>query len=126
MIATTQQILHNGARNAVVQLTGISDGSGRETRVPKVDVKALGAKSVSVRKITYQIGYGVVTLSWDALTPVDVAQLPDGYGEIDYRKIGGMKPRMDLGGATGNILLSTTGFDLGSSYTITIEMVKKT
>lgn len=123
-IQTTQQTLHNGARNAVVQVTGISDGSGNENHVVKVDISALGARAASVRKITYNIGYGVVKLSWDALTPVDFAMLPDGYGEIDYGRIGGLK-NGGGGGATGDILLTTTGFELASSYMITFELTKK-
>lgn len=123
-IQTTQQTLHNGARNAVIQATGVSDGSGSENHVVKVDVSDLGASAVSVRKISYNIGYGLVGLSWDALTPVDFAMLPDGHGELDYRSIGGLKNGGGAG-ATGDILLTTTGFELGSSYTITFELVKK-
>ena len=125
MIQTTQQTLHDGARNAVIQVTGVSDGSGNEDHVVKVDISTLGASAVSVRKISYNIGYGLVKLSWDALTPVDFAMLPDGYGELDYTRIGGMKNGGGGGGATGDILLTTSGFELASSYTITFELVKK-
>ena len=120
MIATTQRTLHNGARNAVIQCTGVSDGSGNEDHVLKVDVSALGASAVAVRKIGYDVAGGLVKLSWDDLTPVDFAMLSN-QGEMDYSHIGGMQN----GGSTGDILLSTAGFGLNSSYTVTFELVKK-
>jgi hypothetical protein len=53
MIQTTQQVLHNGARNAVVQVTGVSDGSGNENKAVKVHLADLGAKaSASARSPT--------------------------------------------------------------------------
>ena len=44
-------------------------------------------------------------------------------GVFDYCRTGGMR---NGGGdtANGDILLSTDGFELGSSYTITLDMVK--
>ncbi len=87
-------------------------------------MSALGANAVSVRKITYDIGYGLVTLSWDALTPVDFAALSDGYGELDYSRTGGLK-NGGGGGATGDILLTTTGFELASSYMVIFDLIKK-
>lgn len=121
---TTQQTLHNGARNAVIQVTGMGDGSGNENRVVKVHLADLKAKAISVRKIVYSIGYGLVKLSWDALTPVDFALLPNEYGEIDYSNISGLK-NGGGGGATGDILLTTVGFELASTYMITFHLIKK-
>lgn len=124
MIQTTQQVLHNGARHAVIQVTGVSDGSGNEKNVVKIRLSDLGVKNIGVRKIVYNIGYGVVQLSWDALTPVPFATLPDGYGMIDYSRISSLKNGGGKG-ATGDILLSTVGFELASSYMLTIDLVKK-
>lgn len=123
MIQTTQRTLHDGVRNAVIQITGVSDGSGTEDHVVKVDVSELKAKSVKIRKISYDVGYGLVKLSWDALDPVDFAMLSL-QGEMDYSRIGGMI-NGGGGGVTGDILLTTSGFELNSSYTITFELVKK-
>lgn len=124
MIQTTQQVLHNGARHAVIQVTGVSDGSGNEKNVVKIRLADLGAKNIGVRKISYNIGYGMVQLSWDALTPVPFATLPDGYGELNYARISSLKNGGGKG-ATGDILLSTIGFELASSYMLTIDLVKK-
>jgi hypothetical protein len=124
MIQTTQQVLHNGARHAVIQVTGVSDGSGNEKNVVKIHLADLGAKSIGIRKITYNVGYGLVKLAWDALVPVDFATLGDGNDVIDYSRISSLKNGGGKG-ATGDILLSTVGFELASSYMLTIDVVKK-
>lgn len=121
---TTSQVLHDGKRNLVMQFTGISGGDD-ETLVPKVDVSELSppAKSVKVTKVTYDISGGLVRLIWGADDPVAFLELT-GPNVIDYCGIGGLK---NGGGdtATGDILMTTLGFELGASYTITIEMTKK-
>jgi hypothetical protein len=65
-----------------------------------------------------------VKLAWDAWCRVDFAVLPDGWGVIDYKRVGGLKNGGGHG-APGDILLSTVGFELGSSYMITLELVRK-
>jgi hypothetical protein len=124
-IAPTSQILHDGVRNVVMQFTGISDGSGQEADVIKVDVSELmpPCDRVRIDKITHDVHGGVVTLSWAADTPLVFAQL-SGQNETCYRKEGGLQNNADES-RTGDILLSTEGFELDSSYTIKLEMVKK-
>lgn len=125
-IATTSQVVHDGVRNVIMQFTGLSDGSGEENNVVKVDVSSLNppCRAVKIVKATYDVNFGVVKLTWDALTPVDFLLL-DGQGEFDYCKNGGL---INGGGdtASGDILFSTEGFELNSSYSILLEMVKKT
>lgn len=126
-IATTIQILHDGARNAVVQFTGRSDGTGQETNAVKVDVSELQppARFVSIRYLTYDVAGGSVTLSWAADENVPFAELQ--YNDcIDYSRIAGLKNgAKDELGVTGDILLSTHGFEADSVYTIKLELIKK-
>lgn len=125
-ITATTQIVHDGTRNVTMLLTGLCDGTGGdETNVVKVDVSALDPNlgTVKVEKITYDVGYGVVKLSWDAVTPVDFLVL-EGLGAFDFTTCGGL---VNTAGetATGDIVLSTVAFDLNSSYSILLKMIKK-
>ena len=124
-IATTVQTLHEGPRNLVMQWTGVSDGAGSENLVNKVDVSTLTptCDAVSVRKITGTVDFGIVELYWDALTPVKFAEL-SGTIDLDYDRIGGLRNNAG-GGKTGDLLLSTVGFELDSTYNLQVEMIKK-
>lgn len=126
-IEVTTQILHDGARNAVVQITGRSDGSGQETGVTKVDVSELQppAARVAITRLTYDITGGMVELLWDADADVPFAKL-EGNNVSDYERIGGLQNAAwgELG-ANGDILLTTRGFGLDSSYTIKFDLIKK-
>lgn len=124
-IATTTQTLRDGARNLVMQWGGRSDGSGSEDLVNKVDVSTLSppATNVSVRKITGTVDFGIVELFWDALTPVRFAEL-SGQIDFDYERVSGLQ-NTKPGGWTGDILLSTVGFEAGSTYSLLVEMLKK-
>ena len=124
-IATTVQTLHDGERNLVMHLTGVSDGSGSETLVKKVDVSELtpACETVRVKKIAGSVDFGVVELWWDALVPVKFAEL-SGTVDLDYSFVGGLTNHAG-GGKTGDMLLSTVGFELNSTYNLHVEMVKK-
>ena len=124
-ITATSTVVNDGYHNHVVHLTGISDGSGQETNVTKVDVSSLmpPCAAVKIMKIQYTVSYGVVKLTWDALTPEDFLIL-DGQGEFDYCRIGGLVNTVG-DSATGDLLLSTLGFELNSTYSILLELVKK-
>ena len=126
-IEVTTQILHDGARNAVVQITGRSDGTGQETAVLKVDVSELQppAARVAVKRLTYDITGGMVELSWKADANVPFAKL-EGNNFSDYERIGGLQNAAwgELG-ANGDIVLTTRGFGLDSSYTIKFDLIKK-
>ena len=124
-ISTTVQTLEEGVRNLVLQLTGVSDGAGSETLVKKVDVSELtpACESVKVRKISGSVDFGIVELWWDALTPVKFAEL-SGTVDLDYSFVGGLTNHAG-GGKTGDMLLSTVGFELNSTYNLQLEMVKK-
>lgn len=123
---------YDGVRNVTVQLTGIADGLDQETNVLKVDLAALAysyqakASSVKIRKIQWNIsGAGSIILSWEnATAPVPFATLDgQGGGPFKYHNIDGLPNLADA--PTGNILLTTVGFEPGSNYTVELEMVKK-
>ena len=124
-ITATVQTLEEGVRNLVLQLTGVSDGSGSENKVKKVDVSELtpACEAVKVKKISGSVDFGIVELWWDALTPVKFAEL-SGTVDLDYSFVGGLTNHAG-GGKTGDLLLSTAGFELNSTYNLLIEMVKK-
>jgi len=122
MIYVTTNILEQGMRNAVLQFTGISDGLTNETNVLKVDCAALlpSCKRVSVLKIDFDItDTGRVDLAWDTTIPIVFASLA-GWGNIKYVKEGGLHHA-----TLGNIVFSTVGFDVNSSYTIKLWLRKK-
>jgi len=125
-INTTSQILRDGARNLVMQFTGIADGPGQETNALKVDVSELSplAATVAVERIDYAISGGEVDLAWDADVPVIFATL-SGQGCFDYCRVSGLQNNVADANRTGDILLSTRGFDLDSSYTVTLSMIKR-
>lgn len=124
-VQTTSQVLHDGAKNVVMQFTGICDGMGDETAAIKVHMADLSPvpSSVKITQIQYDISGGLVQLLWAATENVPFLTL-SGYNEIEYKKINGLK---NGGGdtANGDILISTLGFDMGSTYSIVLEMVKK-
>jgi len=123
MHATTQ-VLHDGARNCHVLLTGRTDGGADETRVVKVDLADLRPRPtrVKVRSISYDVQGGVVELAWQADDPVAFAQL-EGHDTIDFPETGGIWNN-GVNNATGNILLTTRGFGGGASYNIVLKMTK--
>lgn len=118
--------LHDGIRNVVVRLNGYCNGGGSETNVVKVDASELTPAAdggLKVKKITYDVGGpGFVRLLWQADSPVEFQTLA-GSGYYDYCRFGALRNNGGSG-ANGDILLSTIGFDDGSTYSITIEMVK--
>lgn len=124
-ITATTQVIEQGPRNYIVQWTGVSDGTGNENKVVKVDVSQLTPPCGSVKIMAIQgtVSFGIVELYWDALVPKKFAELADQI-DTDYCKSGGLTNNAGIG-KTGDILLSTVGFELNSTYNLYIEMVKK-
>ena len=125
-ITATSQVIYDGLRHCVMQFTRVGDGSGDETNALKVDVRALNppCTSVAIKHITFDVGYGVVELLWDAAIPTPFLELTESGAPIDYKRINGLVNGGGAG-ATGNILFSTKGFELNSTYSIILEMRKK-
>lgn len=124
-ITATSIVLHDGQRNAVMQFIGVSDGSGQEIGEVKVDVSELNPppKAVKVNRIEYSVDGGSIKLSWDADVDADFAIL-SGQNFFDYCNINGMTNSADMPNS-GDILLSTMGFEVNSSYTIKLDLIKK-
>ena len=126
-MANTSQVtvIYDGIKNSVVQFTGLNDGGTGETLVKKVDVKELSPPCyrLSIERLHYDIGGGVVQLYWEADDPVLIDNLSSVVDE-DFSLSGGIQ---NSGGpsATGNILLSTLGMEAGSAYSVKLEMTKK-
>ena len=129
-LSTTTQIVEEGERNLTMHLTGRSDGGAQEISAVKVNLLALARSQtnghpqrVNIVEIQYDVPSGFVELAWDADSPVPFAELR-GFGKFDYRREGGLVPVYSQN-ATGNILLTTGGFSGGSTYNITLRMIKK-
>lgn len=127
----TSQTIINGNRNLVMKFTNESDGTG-ETGVKKVDAASTTFATVpqgnvpgvhlKIARITFVVSGGELRLQWDASSATDIDILAY-TGVQDYTFFGGLtNPKAT--GATGSILFTTVGFAAGSSYTVTIEMLK--
>jgi hypothetical protein len=127
--AVTSQTIINGPRNLIMKFTNESDGTG-ESGVKKVDAQSatfanqgvVPGVHLTVARITYNVSQGAVRLQWDASSATDIDILSYA-GVQDYTYFGGLT-NPNATGATGSILLTTVGFVSGSSYTITLEMIK--
>ena len=125
-IETTSQTSYDGVRNVVMQFTGDSADGSDETNVIKVDVSELSppCSRVSVAKIDYNItGPGKIKLLWGGDPAHEEFLVLSGQGTIDYPSINGL-PNVTAA-PTGDILLSTVDFDLGSAYSLILTMKKK-
>ena len=120
------EVVHwsNPGRRYVVHLTNKSDGTG-ETNVTKIDVSTLTnafgntATKLTVDRIEYSVwGIDYVELKFDADTD-DVLALLKGQGVIDWSLEGGYTDPQSTG-ATGDLLLTTSGATSGGGYDITL------
>lgn len=138
------QVLLDGPRHLVVNLTNLSDGTG-ETNVNKVDLSATShtattaagsahiaqgksvLDSLSIVEAWYSIqGFEGVKLTWDHTTDSTSIIMPAGDGYLDYRDTGGLHD--DGSGGTGDILLSTISAGAGAAndtYNIKLFLKKK-
>ncbi len=126
-ISTTTSTPYDGVRRATVLSTGLTVNGATPNNLDSavlVDVSALmpPAPRVKVDRIDADVGYGVVELFWDAAEPVRFAVLSGSKAVLDYTSIGGLVPPPE---ATGDILISTLGFDLNSTYTVKLDLTKK-
>lgn len=126
----TSQTIIDGPKNTVILLTGTLDTSN-EARTRKVQVSALSQPvpgrvptRVKVLKISHLVSPGlIVTLDWDATTPVRFAALT-GFDEVDACSFGGMTNNAGVGN-TGDIYLTTLGWTTGVlAYNIILELQK--
>lgn len=126
----TTQVINDGPRNYVVNLTNRSDGSG-ESAAQKVDISTLAGPDgstapshFSVKAIEYDIqGFTRVDLLWDATADQPLALMGTGQGYFDRHSTNPADPQAS--GFTGDILLTTNGAVSGASYDITLHLVKR-
>ena len=126
-ISTTTQTLYDGERRAVIQGTGLTVNGATPNNLTLdtlVDISTLTPKASEVRveKIEGDIGYGVVEIYWAAPVPVRFAVLSGSKVTFDYDSFGGMRMPDD---GTGDILISTIGFDLASTYMVKLDLIKR-
>ena len=134
--AVTSQTLINGQKNLVMKFTNLSDGTG-ESAVKKVDA-TLAANGVIVQgqtivpgvhlkvgRVIYNVQGMALRLLWDATTDADMLVL-EGFGTQDFEDVSRLSNpgTSALPGATGSILFTTVGATSGSSYSVTLEMIK--
>lgn len=123
---TTSQTLIDGARNFVIRLTGVGDGTGvQQTLARVINVATMtppAGSSFKIWRADFRVFGGIVELAWEAPTPVVFAELQLA-GEVNWEGFGGQSSK-GVVGATGNVLLSTKGFDVGSSYDLTFRGIK--
>jgi hypothetical protein len=113
----------DGVVNVVLHSSGLCDIGGDLDKEVLVDLADLNARQVRIYGIDFNVSGGIVRLMRDTddfQTIIDLA----GDGSFDYSMIGGLPMDEDTTD-TGNILLSTLGFDIGSSYAIKLTLKKK-
>jgi hypothetical protein len=128
--AVSSTTIEDGAREVIVQLTNLSDGTG-EAKVTKIDVSSLAANNLSkscdevrIQEIWAQVhGFDGVQLWFDASTDVVAFNAGVGWTYQDFSRMGGLK--MYGSSPTGDILLSTLGSaSSGDAYQIVIRAIK--
>jgi len=128
--ALTSQVIEDGARNAVLKFTNVSDGTGQALAV-LVDVSNLSAdpvtkqvcNGVTLHSIQYSnVGMGV-ELFWDATTNIPLLNLLENWsGEFDFSPTG--IPNDAGTGKTGDILVTTSGATAGDTYLLVLNLTK--
>ena len=96
--AVSSTTIEDGAREVIVQLTNLSDGTG-EAKVTKIDVSSLAANNLSkscdevrIQEIWAQVhGFDGVQLWFDASTDVVAFNAGVGWTYQDFSSMGGLK-----------------------------------
>lgn len=121
----TTQILNDGARNAVIKFTNISDGTG-EAAVVKVDPTTLsGAPTrVTIERIVAMTAGMSVDILWTATAAVLALHIPDlQCVDLNFRDIGGIVNNAGAG-VNGGIAFTTVGHAAGDRYTVLLYLKK--
>ena len=127
----TQQLIVDGARNAVIKLSGVLDTSDLALTTA-VDVSTLtqggtfaAPSQVRIDHIDYSISDQLeVQLFWDATADVEILPLA-GRGRMSFWNFGGLQNNASTG-KTGDILIKTTGWASGTQiFSVILELVKQ-
>lgn len=120
----SRQLINNGPRNYVENLTIIGDGSGEETAL-RVNVTSgdMGLNN-ALEMIAFSTQGCSAQLLWDAATDVLVENLPTDFSDLKkYRRFGG-KPNPGGTGSNGDLLITTNGLGSGDSIILLIHVRK--
>jgi hypothetical protein len=129
MAATaTQQIINNGSRNLVLKYT-IAGTTGDVSLNKLVDMSALdsglGIGGLRLERAQWALTGFSVKLSWDGGPDVDLLELTNGYGCVDYSDIGGITNNASA--QSGDVLFTTTDYGAsGEGGHFVLEFKKKT
>jgi hypothetical protein len=114
----------NGSRRYVARCYNVyADTGGAVILVDKstlIGVEGVAPSKLVLEEISWDIqGYTSVKLAWDHTTDDEIIILGAGSGSMSWKDVGGL---VDPGSAgdTGDILATTSGTTVGSSYTITL------
>lgn len=130
MAATaTEQVLNNGVRNLNLKYT-IAGTTGDVTGSTLVDVSSLdtgiGVNGLTLYEVESSLTGFSAKLQWDATSAVDLVELPsDEYLKQDFSAEGGIKNNAGAG-ATGDVLITTTGYTASGDGGFILLRFKKT
>ena len=117
---------NNGWKRVTKRFTCVSDGTG-ETDVIKVKIADLRTTvgEICTRTVIESIkfsqtGFTRIVLNWDRAPLSLIYIITENNGFINFKRNGGLVDPGEDGDRTGNIILTSTGFDLGDVYDITI------
>ncbi len=133
----TTNILVDGSKNAVINVSGYLDSSNlayQSLILPNnlfgIDSSgAAKAAALAIRKIQYNVqDVNIVILSWDGTTPVYVDTYT-GRGKYEAENYGLFVPPASLttsNGLNGGIGISTLGWTTGAilTFSLTLELAK--
>lgn len=124
------QVLDDGYRNARVKIDGNLDSSDA-ILVPAIGISAFVGNDPNlifagfrVDAVQFSISPNLVlSLFWEALVPQAIVRVA-GYSNLEFE--GGIFPDRTKSGYSGNILLSTQGWDASKPqvFTVDLNMVK--
>lgn len=126
----TTQILEDGARNAIVKITGTLDTANLTNQLV-VDCTTLtqgGTAQAPVQVRVDHLDYSIsdpleLQLMWDGTPAVPMLPLA-GRGRMSFWNFGGLQNNATTG-KTGNITLSTTGWTGTQIFSLVLELVKQ-
>lgn len=107
------QTIQDGPKNVVIKVYLASDGAtGEIADQVVVDYSALSGTfgDLKLSKLQWDLTGFAVTLEWDATADVPIWNISPGANELCFEEFGGI-PNDSGAGKTGDIVLSTTGFD---------------
>ena len=123
----TQQVIANGPRNLILKYT-IGGSLTDAVAATLVDISSLdsnvGVGGYRLERAQWSLTGMSAKLAWEGATDVDLIQLAEGDGDVDFSEIGGVANNVTL--PTGNIVYTTTGYGTaGDGGSMVLEFKKK-